>query len=99
MTIEVDHYEFTEEALRVNTKAEISAAVWNYKALTVGAGLLLKVLAANVGLLYNSQIGNWEIKDNQMIVYDTNNDVMLIYSLFDSAGNPSMTEVFKRELT
>jgi len=98
MTIEIDHIEYTEMAMRVNTKAEITTAVWNHKTLEVNAGLLVKNLAGHMEVLVASQIGNWEIKNNQMIIYNTSEEVMLVYNLYDSQNNPSMGEVFRREL-
>jgi len=46
-----------------------------------------------------SQTGRWEVDktEKQMIFYqDDNTTVIARYNLFDSAGNPSVTDVFDR---
>ena len=82
---------------------ELAAAVWNALALDYDMegsfGAKIKDLADNVEVLTNIQIGSWEIIHNQMLFYDMEGHVMFRYNLFDSSGNPSMSEVFKRELT
>jgi hypothetical protein len=98
MTLEISHVEYTEIAMRINTKAEIATAVWNHKTLEANAGLLVKNLAGHMEILVASQVGNWEIKNNQMLIYDTSGEVMLTYNLYDSKNKPSMGEVFRREL-
>ena len=49
-----------------------------------------------VTTLKNVELGNWEIKDNQMIFYDLNGDEIARYDLLDKEGNPTDMYVFKR---
>ena len=42
------------------------------------------------------QEGNWEIKNNQMIFYDKDNNVLAKYNLYDNNGNLNASRVFKR---
>lgn len=42
--------------------------------------------------------GKWEIVSNQMVIYKADNTTELMrFNLFDSSGNPAMTDVYKRE--
>lgn len=42
--------------------------------------------------------GSWELVGNRWIYYDTNGSTVLMeFDVKDSAGNPSMTSIFKRE--
>lgn len=62
-------------------------------------GAQIKALVDSVEVLSNIQIGSWEIKNNQMLFYDKlTDDVIFRYNLFDTNGNPTMKEVYKREL-
>lgn len=47
--------------------------------------------------LKNLEFGNWQIKDNQMIFFDLDGNELAKYNLYDKAGNPNDTYVFKRE--
>ena len=49
-----------------------------------------------VGELKNMEMGNWEIKDNQMIFYDLDGNELAKYNLFDKSGLASEINVFKR---
>lgn len=41
---------------------------------------------------------NWEIKDNQLIIYDDDGTTpLLTFNLYDKLGNPAEINVFKRE--
>jgi len=43
--------------------------------------------------------GNMEIKDNQMLIYDTTGKLIQTFNLFDYQGKPTTTSpVYKREL-
>jgi hypothetical protein len=43
--------------------------------------------------------GNWELVGNKWIYYDTNGTTILRqFNVKDSAGNPSMTSIYKREV-
>ena len=50
-----------------------------------------------VGELKNMEMGNWEIKDNQMVFYDLDGNELAKYDLLDKSGNPTDMYVFKRE--
>jgi len=50
-----------------------------------------------VNTILDIEEGNWEIKDNKMIFYDRNNSPLLVFKLYDKYGNPSETNVYKRE--
>ena len=47
--------------------------------------------------LLNYESGKWEITNNQMKFYNTSGTVIKTFNLYDSAGNPSMMNVYKRE--
>lgn len=41
---------------------------------------------------------NWEIKDNQLLIYDDDGMTpLLVFNLYDKLGNPAEVNVFKRE--
>jgi hypothetical protein len=47
--------------------------------------------------IYNIEFGNWQIKDNKMYFYDTNNNILAEFNLYDEKGNPTSESVFLRE--
>jgi hypothetical protein len=47
--------------------------------------------------LTNTDVGNWEMKDNQMIMYNLQGEEIARYDLFNAIGKPSMVAVTKRE--
>jgi len=49
-------------------------------------------------LLSRKIVGNnWEIKDNQLIIYDDDGETpLLVFDLYDRLGNPAEVNVFKR---
>lgn len=55
-------------------------------------------LAVDVNFIKNIEGGKWELKNNQMIFYDTFGTVEIMrFNLFDQDDVPSMENVFKRE--
>jgi hypothetical protein len=50
-----------------------------------------------VNILMDVEIGNWEIKNNQMIFYDREGNVLYVYNLYDKFGRPTTKSVYKRE--
>ena len=62
-----------------------------YETLTVG------YLEDEIQFLVDAEGGKWEIVSNQMIFYKSDGVTEIQrFNLYDSAGSPSMTEVFKR---
>lgn len=58
----------------------------------------LESIDIDVTRLLDESGGKWEIVANQMIFYKADNITELMrYNLFDANGNPSMTDVMKRE--
>jgi hypothetical protein len=50
--------------------------------------------------LFNIEGGKWKIVGNQMIFYEADNTTEVArFNLFDSAGNPAMTNVYERRRT
>ena len=49
--------------------------------------------------LKNMQFGNWEVKDNQMLFYDLDGNLLTVYNLYNKKGKPSEVNVYKREMT
>lgn len=48
-------------------------------------------------LIKKIEEGNWELKDNKWIYYDTDGVTPLMeFAVFDKDGNPNMTNIFKR---
>ncbi len=48
--------------------------------------------------MYKVEGGNWELVDDKWIYYDTNGTTILRqFNLKDASGNPTMTNIFKRE--
>lgn len=46
----------------------------------------------------NMEYGNWELVGNKWIYYDTNGTTILRqFNVKDASGNPSMTNIYKRE--
>ena len=80
----------------------LANAVWDTQSndhINPGSiGKLLKDIGEDIFTLLNVTVGNWEIKNNQMIFYDMTGQTLFSYNLYDSAGKPSMGEVFKREV-
>lgn len=56
----------------------------------------IELLMAKIDYLIAYSTNNWEVKNNQMIIYDGNNEILEIYDLLDSLGNPTTTSVYKR---
>jgi len=57
------------------------------------------IIWADVTFIKAIEGGKWEIASNQMIFYDDDNTtVIATFNLFDSAGDPAMTEIYKREV-
>ena len=48
-------------------------------------------------IIKDVQLGNWEIKDNQMIMLSQEGEEIARFDLTDLNGNPSMRAIFKRE--
>ncbi len=46
--------------------------------------------------LMDATTGRWEILNNQMIFYRSDNSVLMRFNLFDKAGNPTETSVYDR---
>ncbi|MCP4103880.1 MAG: hypothetical protein GY750_21045 [Lentisphaerae bacterium] len=44
-----------------------------------------------------SQMGDWEMENNQLIMKKVNGDLLKTFDLFDKAGNPTTDGAFKRE--
>lgn len=54
-------------------------------------------IASDVELLKKIETGRWQIVNNQMIFYDTDDTTpILVFDLFDLQGNPAMDVVFER---
>jgi hypothetical protein len=47
--------------------------------------------------LSNTDIGNWEMVDNQMVMYNLQGEEIARYNLYNSRGMPAMVGVTKRE--
>jgi hypothetical protein len=98
----VAHIEYTKYAIIGPSAEEIAAEIWD-RDLDIhndagSAAMLMKQLYSNMDVMLDVQLGNWEIKDNQMIFYSISGESILTYNLSDGTGKPSMTEVLKREL-
>ena len=68
----------------------ISNAVWNHqKAID---------LIADVDLINDVEGGKWEVINNQMIFYKSDNTTEILrFNLFDKNGNPAEDNVYRRE--
>ena len=52
----------------------------------------------NLSNIIKVEMGKWEISSNKLIFYDTNGtSVLYQFNLKDSSGNPTETNVYKRE--
>jgi hypothetical protein len=47
--------------------------------------------------LTNTDVGNWEMKNNQMIMYNLQGEEIARYDLYNALGKPSMAAVTRRE--
>jgi len=63
-----------------------------YAELDAKLDSILKVLYS----IKDYQEGNWEIKDNQMIFYGKDNNIIARYNLYDKTGNLNEQSVYKR---
>ena len=80
--------EYIIEYIITDTLAEVYK---QYESLTVG------YLEDELQFLIDAEGGKWEIISNQMIFYKADGVTEIQrFNLFDSAGDPSTTEVFKR---
>lgn len=50
-----------------------------------------------IELLLDVELGNWEIKNNQMIFYDSKGSELARFNLYNSRGERSSIAVCKRE--
>jgi len=67
-----------------------------YKDDRIGGGIV--TIKENIlQKIYNIEFGNWEIKDNKMYFYDTDNNILAEFNLYDEKGNPTSESVFLRE--
>lgn len=58
----------------------------------------LEKIKDDVNFIKNIESGKWELRDDQMTFYAFDNETELVkFNLFDSFGNPSMKNIFKRE--
>ena len=62
----------------------------------VVASALLHV-TNTIKTLIDAQLGNWEIKNNQMIFYKTDNSELTRFDLYDKDGKKTTFGVVKRE--
>lgn len=55
-------------------------------------------LGAAIRFIHQIEGGRWQIADNQMIFYDADNETEIArFNLFDSGGDPTVTDVFDRQ--
>lgn len=47
-------------------------------------------------LLYDVQVGRWNITGNQLLMYDADDNLILTFDLKNSDGDPTETRVFQR---
>jgi hypothetical protein len=58
----------------------------------------VEVTMDDVGWIKKVEGGNWELVGNKWIFYDTNGTTILRqFNVKDASGNPSMTNIYKRE--
>lgn len=61
-------------------------------------GVSLATLLKYMTLIKKIEEGNWELKDDKWIYYDTDGVTPLIeFAVYDKDGNPSMLNIFRRE--
>jgi len=58
---------------------------------------IVKDTNIKVNELKNMEFGNWEIKNNQMIFYDLNGNILTKFNLLDKYNRPTEDHVYKRE--
>lgn len=69
----------------------IVSGVWN-----TDNNVLLKKINNDLSTLMDFQMGNWEIKDNQMIFYKRNGDILAEFNLLNKYDVPTESSVYKR---
>ncbi len=62
----------------------------------IGSGIIEVIEKDYLKAIYNAQFGNWEIKNNQLIMRDENDEEIARFNLFDSKGRPTMRNILKR---
>jgi hypothetical protein len=96
-----EHIEYTTVQIIGASLEDITNSVWGYSSTNVNpstAGSILNGAFNKMQLLKHSQVGNWEIINNQLLIYDLDNVELFRYNLYDRNHSPSTKEVFKREL-
>jgi len=81
------------------TKELIADQVWDEATVDhESAGSFGKLVGQGIAYLKQKEQGKWEIKNNQLIFYDTDGVTPIrTFNLFDENGNPTNTNPFKRE--
>jgi len=90
--IETGKTDIIQEINTVPTAKQIAGQVWKAE-----DNDSLKRMYENIDMIADFQAGDWEIKDNKMIFYSRDKQVMAEYALKNKFGNPSESTVFKRE--
>jgi hypothetical protein len=83
------------------TADEIASFFWKsdlslYSSNTAGNDLYK--IKTDMDFLNETQMGNWAIENNQLIMYNQENKIIIAYNLFNKEDQPNMIDVFKREL-
>lgn len=74
-----------EKLMTLPDLTEIISGIWDYENII-----------NKISMLYNISVGDWEIRNNQMIFYDSDNNEILKFDLKNKKGKPSDLEVFSR---
>jgi hypothetical protein len=57
----------------------------------------LGTMPDDITAIRDSQLGDWEIINNQHVMKKENGDMLKTFDLFDQYGNPTVTSPFRRE--
>lgn len=78
-----------------------AAEVWSYNSralTTAGVSAITTPIIAEIDVIKEIEWGKWEMVGNQLILYESDNATEIArFNLYDTAGDPTMTNVVKRE--
>jgi hypothetical protein len=58
--------------------------------------LFFNTIENDISIIKQIETGRWRIVDNQLIFYDNNGSILIVFDLKDNLGNPSTVNVFER---
>jgi len=90
---------FTLDSKRIDDLNDLSQSDILSDATPI-SGVDFATVTLSVAMIKKIQTNKWKILNNQLIIYDDNGtDIIAVFDLKDSAGNPSESNVYERDPT